>query len=219
MGEEGSILRNMDSLGEDGLQCIALHLSNDVQSLLRLGRASKRWYERVHAAEAAWQKAYIETFGMIEEDVDVAGTAWLEVYKKRFLQDARGARQIAAARRLRAISAVQVLSREVFLLQKAMKDEQQRFLSLCRELDVVQRCRQEDARRPGQVLWVPRAVLSRSLQGPVVEQVAYDTKVREETLLQRKAVSKLEVNKLRKMLSARQQALEQAEVRLKAVQQ
>lgn len=167
-------------------------------------------------ANAIWHRAYALAFGSPDQIDEATKTLWHVAYKTRLAEDRRKMQQLAAARRLRATSAVHSLHLEVSRIGTKLRLEDQQLSMLKQDLSKLQRALHAEAMRPAHTAWQPVAV-TKSL-GAVVEQVPLEAEQQEGSLKQRIAESQLEVQKLRRQLAARQKALSAAQSRLQALQ-
>lgn len=202
-------------------QPILAHLTDDVRDLLHLSRVSKWHHALVMSSEDAWKAAHDAAFGACGAGGGAAGAGregWRTRFKARFLESQRAARQLTAARRLKATSAAQVLLQEVFRIERTLRREERTVRALVSELADLARVQQADTSRArDQMYWQPVAVTQ--AQGARVEQSApLDAAARAREARQQLGVSRLEVSKLEAALRARRRRLEEAEARVRVLQ-
>lgn len=228
---------SLDNLSDSILQCILFHLAEDIADLLHLSRASKRYHAVVIGADNAWKRAYELSFdkakvpspsssnaktatasssSLLEKGSALEPTPWLSRYKARFAEEGFKRRQLAAARLLKAQSAMQTLEQHIYRWALALQHEKQELEHSSKILATLQAALHAEKVQDAHTYWVPKAVTRSS--GSVVVQVPQNALEREQELKNKIAVGELECTKLERMLTAKREELKTAKLRVQALQ-
>lgn len=204
-------------LDDNTLACVLLQLMQvkpEPQQLLLLSRTCSRLHAAVHGCDAAWQQLYTSTYpkAAATQPPTTALPCYRELFKERWIRDARELRLQRKVQRMRLQSDAAQLQRELHQLQGQLQAERRTQQSLDQQLWELQRARL--AHNASQSGWQLGAV--QLYHNRVVQATPVTVEAKLVDLQQQQKVSRLQSQTLKASIDLRRQRLADTKRRLAA---